>query len=134
MSQTLQRMQTPMLSNAAQGAIRATLFSEEEADKAPSRGRDRDRLLETIEKLDFEASTPPPSVEPVKPTPPPTENTPISMLEQDPLFEPLPGTDTAPLTTGFDPSQSAIVLPRADDRELAVRLRGPLGGIASLAG
>ena len=133
-SQTLQRMQTPMLSNTAQGAIRATLFSEEEADKAPSRGRDRDRLLETIEKLDFEASTPPPSVEPVKPTPPPTENTPISMLEQDPLFEPLPGTDTAPLTTGFDPSQSAIVLPRADDRELAVRLRGPLGGIASLAG
>ena len=50
------------------------------------------------------------------------------------LFEPLPGTDTAPLTAGFDPSQSAIVLPRADDRELAVRLRGPLGGIASLAG
>jgi hypothetical protein len=50
------------------------------------------------------------------------------------LFEPLSGTDTAPLTAAFDPSQSAIVLPRADDRELAGRLRGPLGGIASLAG
>lgn len=57
-----------------------------------------------------------------------------SAVAQDTMFEPLPGTDTAPLTAAFDPSQSAIVLPRADDRELAVRLRGPLGGIASLAG
>ena len=50
------------------------------------------------------------------------------------IFDPLPSTDTTPFTAGFDPSQSAIVLPRADDRELAGRLRGPLGGIASLAG
>ena len=127
-------MQTPMLSNAAQGAIRATLFSQEEAEKAPSEGRERDRLLETIEKLDFEPGSPPLTPEDVSPAPPIPEPTPVSMLERQPLFDPLPGTDTTPLTAGFDPSQSAIVLPRADDRELAGRLRGPLGGIASLAG
>ena len=50
-----------------------------------------------------------------------------------PIFEPLPDASPAPVTGGFDPATSAIVLPRADDRELAERLRGPLGGIASLA-
>jgi len=50
-----------------------------------------------------------------------------------PLFDPLPNASRAPVTGDFDPATSAIVLPRADDRELAMRLRGPLGGIASLA-
>jgi hypothetical protein len=50
-----------------------------------------------------------------------------------PIFDPLPDASPAPVTGGFDPATSAIVLPRADDRELAERLRGPLGGIASLA-
>ena len=49
------------------------------------------------------------------------------------IFEPLPDVSPTPVTSGFDPATSAIVLPRADDRELAERLRGPLGGIASLA-
>ncbi len=49
------------------------------------------------------------------------------------LFDPLPDASGAPVPGGFDPATSAIVLPRADDRELAMRLRGPLGGIASLA-
>jgi hypothetical protein len=49
------------------------------------------------------------------------------------MFEPLPDASRAPVTGDFDPATSAIVLPRADDRELAMRLRGPLGGIASLA-
>ena len=49
------------------------------------------------------------------------------------MFDPLPDASRAPVTDDFDPATSAIVLPRADDRELAMRLRGPLGGIASLA-
>jgi len=49
------------------------------------------------------------------------------------MFDPLPDASRAPVTGDFDPATSAIVLPRADDRELAMRLRGPLGGIASLA-
>jgi len=49
------------------------------------------------------------------------------------MFDPLPDASRAPVPGDFDPATSAIVLPRADDRELAMRLRGPLGGIASLA-
>jgi hypothetical protein len=33
----------------------------------------------------------------------------------------------------IDPAMSPTILPSAKDRELAMRLRGPLGGIASLA-
>lgn len=47
-----------------------------------------------------------------------------------PLFEDIDtGTSTAPI----DPAVSAIVLPRDEDRELAMRLRQRQGGIGSLS-
>jgi len=49
-------------------------------------------------------------------------------------FEPLPQGPSAALAMGqIDPAMSPTILPSDKDRELAMRLRGPLGGIASLA-
>ena len=49
-------------------------------------------------------------------------------------FEPLPqGPSAAPAMGQIDPAMSPTILPSDKDRELAMRLRGPLGGIASLA-
>ena len=61
-----------------------------------------------------------------------TLDLPPSVMPLTGIFDELPDASPAPVTGGFDPATSAIVLPRADDRELAERLRGPLGGIASL--
>lgn len=49
-------------------------------------------------------------------------------------FEPLPQGPSETLAMGqIDPAMSPTILPSDKDRELAMRLRGPLGGIASLA-
>ena len=49
-------------------------------------------------------------------------------------FEPLSqGPSAAPTLGQIDPAMSPTILPSDKDRELAMRLRGPLGGIASLA-
>jgi len=49
-------------------------------------------------------------------------------------FEPLSqGPSAAPALGQIDPAMSPTILPSDKDRELAMRLRGPLGGIASLA-
>ena len=49
-------------------------------------------------------------------------------------FEPLPqGPSAAPTMGQIDPAMSPTNLPSDKDRELARRLRGPLGEIASLA-
>ena len=49
-------------------------------------------------------------------------------------FEPLSqGPSAAPALGRIDPAMSPTILPSDKDRELAMRLRGPLGGIASLA-
>lgn len=49
-------------------------------------------------------------------------------------FEPLPQGPSEALTLSqIDPAMSPTILPSDKDRELAMRLRGPLGGIASLA-
>ena len=49
-------------------------------------------------------------------------------------FEPLQqGPLSAPTMGKIDPATSPTILPSDKDRELAMRLRGPLGGIASLA-
>jgi len=49
-------------------------------------------------------------------------------------FEPLSQGPSATPTLGkIDPAMSPTILPSDKDRELAMRLRGPLGGIASLA-
>jgi hypothetical protein len=51
-----------------------------------------------------------------------------------PAFEPLSQRpSTAPAMGKIDPAMSPTILPSDKDRELAMRLRGPLGGIASLA-
>jgi len=49
-------------------------------------------------------------------------------------FEPLSqGPSATPALGKIDPAMSPTILPSDKDRELAMRLRGPLGGIASLA-
>jgi hypothetical protein len=63
-SQTLQRMQMPMLSNTAQGAIRTAISPETEAEGDPSKGRDRMQLLETIDALEQQKARPEPEPAP----------------------------------------------------------------------
>ena len=50
-----------------------------------------------------------------------------------PLFDELPDTPLAPALSQFDPALSPTIVPLDKDRELAMRTRGNLGGIASLA-
>lgn len=50
-----------------------------------------------------------------------------------PLFDELPNTQPAPALSQFDPALSPTIVPLDKDRELAMRTRGNLGGIASLA-
>ena len=133
-SQTLQRMQMPMLSNTAQGAIRTAISPETEAEGEPSKGRDRMQLLEAIDSLEQQKAQPEP-----EPAPKPTIAPPAAQVMPQPqqevsMFEPLPEAKPATPTLGqIDPAMSPTILPSDKDRELAMRLRGPLGGIASLA-
>jgi len=58
----------------------------------------------------------------------------INVTPDIPEFEALPqGPSAAPTMGQIDPAMSPTILPSDKDRELAMRLRGPLGGIASLA-
>ena len=58
----------------------------------------------------------------------------VDMNPQESVFEPLSqGPSAAPTLGKIDPAMSPTILPSDKDRELAMRLRGPLGGIASLA-
>ncbi len=58
----------------------------------------------------------------------------VDMSPQESVFEPLSqGPSAAPTLGQIDPAMSPTILPSDKDRELAMRLRGPLGGIASLA-
>jgi hypothetical protein len=50
-----------------------------------------------------------------------------------PLFDELPNTQPAPALSQFDSALSPTIVPLDKDRELAMRTRGNLGGIASLA-
>jgi hypothetical protein len=47
------------------------------------------------------------------------------------VFEPLP--EAEPTMPSFSVADSPTILPNPQDREIAQRLRGPLGGIASLS-
>ena len=133
-SQTLQRMQMPIFSNTAQAAIRTAISPETEAEGEPSTGRDRMQLLEAIDALEQQEMQPKP-----EPAPKPTIAPPAAQVMPQPqqevsMFEPLPEANTAASTLGqIDPAMSPTILPSDKDRELAMRLRGPLGGIASLA-
>ena len=49
-----------------------------------------------------------------------------------PLFDELPDTQPAPALSQFDPALSPTIVPLDKDREIAMRTRGNLGGIASL--
>ena len=89
-------------------------------------------MLKVIDSLRAREAQPDP--EPVSTIAPPAAQVLPEPRRQDvSMFDPLPNASRAPVMGDFDPATSAIVLPRADDRELAMRLRGPLGGIASLA-
>jgi hypothetical protein len=71
--------------------------------------------IESLEKMNQVAGAPP-------------------MAEEISMFEPLPEAQPSTPTMGqIDPAMSPTILPSDKDRELAMRLRGPLGGIASLA-
>ena len=109
------------LSDLQPARTEATTPSEIEA--APANRALRSRL-EEIRQLQGRDPQPPDDI---------TLDLPPAVIPLTGIFDELPGTSQAPLASGFDPATSAIVLPRADDRELAGRLRGPLGGIASLA-
>ena len=50
-----------------------------------------------------------------------------------PLFDELPNTQPAPATGNLDLALSSAIVPLDKDREIAMRTRGNLGGIASLA-
>ena len=64
------------------------------------------------------------------PVAPPQSN--VSPIDLD-IFEPLSDTDPTPALGQFDPALSPTIVPLDKDRELAMRTRGNLGGIASLA-
>ena len=128
-TQTLQRMQMPMLSNVAQGAIRTAISPETEAEEEPSTGRDRIQLLEAIDSLESQKADPTPTPQAA---PPPVSQAMPEPTEEESIFEPLPNTQPAPATGNLDLALSSAIVPLDKDREIAMRTRGNLGGIASL--
>jgi len=135
-SQTVQRMQMPLLSATAQGVIRTALAPElrDEAEAEPSSDADKLRILQTIESLEPKKEEPSPSAQArPKPQIAPPPDMPMPKGEVS-AFEPLQQSSSKPPAMGkIDPAMSPTILPSDKDRELAMRLRGPLGGIASLA-
>jgi len=107
---------------------------EKKAEAEPSSDREKLRLLKTIESLEAREEEPTPSAKPVpKPQIAPPPNMPMPQEEVS-AFEPLSErASSAPAMSKIDPATSPTILPSDKDRELAMRLRGPLGGIASLA-
>jgi hypothetical protein len=124
----------PMLSNVAQGTIRTAISPETEAEEEPSTGRDRMQLLEAIDSLESQKAAPTPTPTPTpQAAPAPVSQAMPEPTEEESIFEPLPDTDPAPALGQFDPALSPTIVPLDKDRELAMRTRGNLGGIASLA-
>ena len=127
LSQTVRRMQTPMLSAGAQGAIRSFLASEEDVEAAASDGRERRELEEAVNRVQQgmeKEEQAPPAAPPA--APPQAQN-----------FSPLPQLQSPGAGGGFtslNPALSPTILPSAEDRELAMRqqqARRP-GGIGAL--
>ena len=121
--QTLNRFQSPLFSGSAQAAIRPYAREEGEAEEA---------LLELPEveraKLNESLNNAQGSVQP-EPVDEQAMAAPMpSVVDNMPVFEPL---ETGPQTSGVD-ALSSIVLPRDDDRELAMRLRARRSGIGGL--
>lgn len=129
-SQTIQRMQTPMLSATTQGAIRTALSPDVEAEEEASSGRERDRLLEAINSLESRRAAQDPTPQAA---PPPVSQAMPEPTEEESIFEPLSDTQPAPATGNLDLALSSAIVPLDKDREIAMRTRGNLGGIASLA-
>jgi len=133
-SQTLQRMQAPMFSDVAQGAIRTAISPEIDAEGEPSTDRERMQLLEAIDSLEQQKAQPEPEPDPKPTIAPPAAQVMPQPQQEVSMFEPLPEAKPASPALGkIDPAMSPTILPSDKDRELAMRLRGPLGGIASLA-
>ena len=120
--QTVSRLQTPLLSGSAQAAIRPLVKEETDAEDAtptpPLPKAEREKILQSMDQLQQDVT--PPQASAPQPSASPTLDL--------PGFEPL---DTGPQTSDVD-SLSAIVLPRDEDRELAMRLRSRQPGIAGL--
>ena len=120
--QTVSRLQTPLLSGSAQAAIRPLVKEETDAEDAtptpPLPEAEREKILQSMDQLQQDVT--PPQASAPQPSASPTLDLPV--------FEPL---DTGPQTSDVD-SLSAIVLPRDEDRELAMRLRSRQPGIAGL--
>jgi hypothetical protein len=120
--QTVSRLQTPLLSGSAQATIRPLVREETDAETAsptpPLPDAEREKILQSMDQL--QKNVAPPQAAAPQPSASPTLDLPV--------FEPL---DTGPQTSDAD-SLSAIVLPRDEDRELAMRLRSRQPGIAGL--
>ena len=117
LSQTVRRMQTPMLSAGTQGAIRSFLASEEDVGAAASDGRERERLEEAVGRVqqDMEKEEQAPPAVPAAPPAAPPQAQNFSPLPQ--LQSPGPGGGF----TSLNPAMSPTILPSAEDRELAMR-------------
>jgi len=129
-SQTIFRMNTPMFSDATQSVIRASLPPQDEAEAEAMSDSERNKLLQAIEGFEAKQEEAEPAPAPVVTPPPVAQAAPVEEAVS-PIFEPIAAGPT--IKPPFDPAMSPTIVPLEKDRELAMRTRGNLGGIASLA-
>jgi len=102
-----------MTQNVAEGQVESVEQQLEQKAKEPS-SQEIERVERDIDALQNNQSS-------------------IDISPDTPLFDELPDTQPAPALGQFDPALSPTIVPLDKDRELAMRTRGNLGGIASLA-
>jgi len=129
-SQTIFRMNTPMFSDATQSVIRTSLPPQDEAEAEAMSDSERNKLLQAIEGFEAKQEEAEPAPAPVVTPPPVAQAAPVEEAVS-PIFEPIASGPT--IKPPFDPAMSPTIVPLEKDRELAMRTRGNLGGIASLA-
>ena len=129
-SQTIFRMNTPMFSDATQSVIRTSLPPQDEAEAEAMSDSERNKLLQAIEGFEAKQEEVEPTPASVVTPPPVAQAVPIEEAVS-PIFEPIKSGPT--IKPPFDPAMSPTIVPLDKDRELAMRTRGSLGGIASLA-
>ena len=121
--QTLDRFQAPLLSGSAQGAIRPGLREESDADQALRDLPDSERV-KIEESIDGLQQTIDPDEAPT-----PDLSSMMSPVDNTDLFADLDfGTQPQMSNTAL----SSIVLPRDDDREIAMRRMARQSGIGGL--
>jgi hypothetical protein len=129
-SQTIFRMNTPMFSDATQSVIRTSLPPQDEAEAEAMSDSERNKLLQAIEGFEAKQEEVEPAPAPALTPPPVAQAAPVEEAVS-PIFEPIAAGPT--IKPPFDPAMSPTIVPLDKDRELAMRTRGNLGGIASLA-